>query len=66
MHILNFIIAHEFGHIVHGHLLVKSSKGFVEEFYNESEILQNEEKYRVQILLERYAYSEISGTFILI
>ena len=46
MHILNFIIAHEFGHIVHGHLLVKSSKGFVGEFYNESEILQNEEKYR--------------------
>ena len=48
MHILNFIIAHEFGHIVHGHLLVKSSKGFVEEFYNESEILQNEENVFVR------------------
>lgn len=49
MHILNFIIAHEFGHIVHGHLLVKSSKGFVEEFYNENEILQNEENWKIQL-----------------
>ena len=49
IHILNFIIAHEFGHIVHGHLLVKSSKGFVEEFYNDNETLQSEEKWKTQL-----------------
>lgn len=30
---LNFIIAHEFGHIAHGHLLVDSKDNFIEEFY---------------------------------
>lgn len=30
---LNFIIAHEFGHIVHGHVLANSEDNFIEELY---------------------------------
>ncbi|MCI8408531.1 MAG: M48 family metalloprotease [Lachnospiraceae bacterium] len=50
MYMLNFIIAHEFGHIVHGHLLINSDDGFIDEIRDEKELMKNAHKWNTQIL----------------
>lgn len=50
MYMLNFIIAHEFGHIVHGHLLLNSDNRFIDEIHDEIEKIKNEDKWRSQLM----------------
>lgn len=50
MYMLNFIVAHEFGHIVHGHLFINSNNNFIDEIRDEEALMQNEYKWNTQIL----------------
>ena len=49
-YMLNFIIAHEFGHIVHGHLFLNPNKGFIDEIHGVNEIIKNENKWLTQLM----------------
>lgn len=46
---VNFIVAHEFGHIAHGHLLCDNKENFTSEYMSAMRDRTPEEKFRIQM-----------------
>lgn len=66
---LLFIVAHELGHILHGHLLGQTNKKIIEEKYDENivDILNKHEKWEIQLKeydADCYASYSITRLFI--
>lgn len=50
MYMLSFIVAHELGHIIHGHIRGKDSNNFIDELYNNDTVRKKDENWMIQML----------------
>lgn len=65
LYMLSFIIAHEFGHIAHGHLLLGFKDNFVEEIHKEKEMEDKENNWYTQLLeYDADSFAAMINTFI--